>query len=576
MTQVSGAQPSAVGVSDSRARVIGFLLLAPALLAWLWSYLVPTITTVVRGFQNYGPGRPGRWVGVRYYDYVLQHALGSVGLGLLLVLTPLIVGLLVAPVLAVFAHRAGRIARRVTLGLTAVPLVSYAPVAVALAWRTSRFRRYNFAAPDVARGAYMTVVAWTSIGLIVAVGTMLALAALRGRRPGVAMLAVGTVFALGVLAAGLQEFSIDVATGGGRAGVNRNPMMQIWVYAFTNNSFGIGAALSAVLLLILAVFGVAAVGLLLAVRARVEYAPAAHTSPARKAVPAVVTAVLLLGLLAVVVYALAPWLEATSSRLIPLPPGTSAGAILAYTWLAPLLSVSVGLILALLGSIGIAVFRPLGEKSELLLLVFAPWLFVGIGPLALVERDRSRHQVDTFFGLIPPTWLSIPALVMFTLLLRGLSGQWRAAGGGYRRLGRMVALPALPMLGGAVLIAWLIGAQQFLWPWLMVNRFPGVSPAGVVAYNDTYGMLYSNLAVRPGLHSSALGLAYPLPLLALFVLVFAAFGIWYLERLAIQVGPEPRPAPSPSGEPAQSNQDTQAQHLMGTGTRPVAGVPGWQ
>jgi hypothetical protein len=351
-------------------------------------------------------------------------------------------------------------------------------------------------------------------------------------------------------------------------------MMQIWVYAFTNGSFGIGAALSAVLLLILVVFGVAAVGLLLAVRARVEYAPAPYNSPARRAVPAVITAVLLLGLLAVVVYALAPWLEAMSSSLVPLPPGTSAGAILAYTWLAPLLSVSVGVILALLGGIGIAVFRPLGEKSELLLLIFAPWLFVGIGPLALVDYDRSRHQVGTFLGLIPPSWLSIPALVVFTLLLRGLSAQWRAAGGGYQRLGRMVALPALPMLGGAVLIAWLVGAQQFLWPWLMVTR-RDVSPAGVVAYNDTYGMLYSNLAVRPGLHSSALGLAYPLPLLALFVLVFAALGSWYLERLAIQVGPEPQPTPPFSGEPAQSNQDTQARQLMRTGTRPAAGVPGW-
>jgi hypothetical protein len=117
---------------------------------------------------------------------------------------------------------------------------------------------------------------------------------------------------------------------------------------------------------------------------------------------------------------------------------------------------------ALLGGIGIGAFRPLGAYSELLLLIFAPWLFVGTGPLALAgyERARDMKQLNTFAGLIPPTWLSIPALVVFALLFRGLSQQWRAAGGGYQRLGGMVALPALPALGGVLLLVWLAGAQQ--------------------------------------------------------------------------------------------------------------------
>src|SRR5262245_66478369 len=95
MTQVSDARPSAAGMSPTRARTIGLLLLAPAVLAWLWSYLLPTITTVAGSFQNY-PGQPARWgVGMRHYQYLFQHAFGGIGFGLLLVLAPLVVGLLV-------------------------------------------------------------------------------------------------------------------------------------------------------------------------------------------------------------------------------------------------------------------------------------------------------------------------------------------------------------------------------------------------------------------------------------------------------------------------------------------------
>jgi hypothetical protein len=146
--------------------------------------------------------------------------------------------------------------------------------------------------------------------------------------------------------------------------------------------------------------------------------------------------------------------------------------------------------------------RPFGARSELLLLVFAPWLFVGTGPLALAgyERARSWHQVDTCLGLIPSTWLSIPALVVFTLLFRGLSGQWRATGGGYHRLGSVVALRALPMVGGAVLLVWLAGAQQLLWPELIANN-PQNGTAGVLAVQQMY-----NYRTLPGSHSSAIGL----------------------------------------------------------------------
>jgi ABC-type sugar transport system permease subunit len=568
--QVTGMDPSAARASGGAARMIGALLLVPALLAWVWSYLLPTITTVDHSFQRYNLLTPARSAGTENYTYVFDHALGGgIGFGLRLIVVPLVVGLLVAPLLAVFAHRGGIATRRVTLALTAVPLVCYAPVALAVGWWAGRLGPVDLSRTDAARGTLASIVAWTSVGLIVAVGTTLALAALRGRRPGVAVPAAGAVVGFGVLAAGLQLFTIPaVLTNGGPQNSTMTPVLQIVQFGFQRFQLGVAAAWSTLLLVILAVLGIAAVAVLLAVRARVEYAPAGGTARTRNRVPMVVTAVLLLGLLVVVGYALVPWLRSVFGGT-PLLENDSIGRILAFTWLPPLVSAFVGVFVALLGGIGIGALRPLGARSELLLLIFAPWLFVGTGPLAVAdfERARSWHQLDTFLGLIPPTWLSIPALVVFTLLFRGLSGQWRVAGGGYDRLGRMVALPALPMLGGAVLLAWLAGTQQLLWPDLIANS-PGRGTAGVVVVEQMH-----TYAAAPGQLSSAVGLVYPLPLLVVFVVAFAALGIWYLDRLAIQVGPEPQPVRSPGGDaPAQPGYAGWHAHppAAGVGTPPRA------
>ncbi len=532
--QTPSATSSSTRAPGGVIRLVGALLLVPALLAWVWSYLLPTMTTMVRGFQRYDLIHPPRSAGMRNYDYVFHHVFSSMGFSLLLILAPLIIGLLVAPLLAGFAHRGGRAARRVTLALTTVPLICYAPVAMAVGWGASRLRPPDLSTPAAARGTLVSVVAWTSVGLIVAIGTMLALAALRGRRPAIALPALGAVVVLGVLAAGLQQFTIPaVLTNGGPDGGTSTPMLQIWRFSFTRLNFGVASAWATLLLLILAALGVVAVAVLLAVRARIERAPASVAS-ARNPVSLIVTAALLLGLLVVVGYAVAPWLGSIFGGG-SLPEETSTGRILTNTWLPPLLSALAGVFVALLGGIGVGAFRPLGAYSELLLLIFAPWLFVGTGPLALAafERARNWHQVNTFLGLIPPGWLSIPALVVFTLLFRGLSGQWRAAGGGYQQLGRMVALPALPMIGGAALVAWLTGAQQLLWPELVSNG-PKSGTAAVL----TIQQMYSQGGLG-GIHSSTMGLLYPLPLLVLFVVASVVLGIWHLERLAIQVGPEP-------------------------------------
>jgi hypothetical protein len=157
-----------------------------------------------------------------------------------------------------------------------------------------------------------------------------------------------------------------------------------------------------------------------------------------------------------------------------------------------------------------------------LLLPLAPWLFVGTGPLALAGflRARDLGQLNTFVGLIPPTWLSIPALVLFTLFFR-------------TRQARIVT--ALPLAAFALLMVWLLSAQEILWPYL-VAQTPDHRTAPLA-------LLTSTRALTGG--DGAAGLVLPLPVLLLFTAAFIALQVGYLDRLAVRTG---RDDPGPVGQ----------------------------
>lgn len=515
-------------------RVAGALLLLPALLALLWSYVLPTLSTVVESFQRGSllgdRVRPvpvaEEGAGLDNYERAFDTGLaGGLGTALLMALVPLFAALVAAPLLAVAADRAGRAARLLTRVLLALPLALYAPSAVAMGWFLDRLREDG--APSFgSRSAAVSVYGWMCFGLVVAIAATAFLAVLRGRtgqrRPGAALLAVGGVLGLGVLAVTLQAVTVPLllATRPGP------PVANAVLRSLQVAQIGPGAAASVILLVLLAVLGLAAVGLLLATRTRIEVDPAA---PGRPAQPFAVVAVAAGGvvLLAIVGYALFPWLRDAASLGADLPRGPSAGRLVLNTWLPPLISAIVGVGIAAAGGYAIGVLRPLGRWSEALLLPFAPWLFVGTGPLALANylRARDLEQLNTFVGLIPPTWLSIPALVLFTVFFRAR---------------RARVLTALPLAALALLMVWLLSAQDILWPYLI-----GQTPEHRTA---PLALLTSNRALA-GAEDAAVGLVLPLPLLLLFAAAFIALQIVYLDRLAVRTGRDEF-RPVPAGPPA--------------------------
>ncbi|WP_433346215.1 sugar ABC transporter permease [Micromonospora sp. CA-111912] len=538
-----GPRPSGgVGIGRSAQVVTGLLLLGPAAVALLWSYVLPSVHTLVESFRQRslldGPTESAG--GDNYAQAIERGFLGDLGFALLLALVPLLLALLVAPLLALAAQHAGRVPRLVTRALLALPLATYAPLAVGAAWTLDRVGADRAAWAQAPTLTAVRTVALLTAGLVVAVGATFFLGALRrpdggvssGGRSRSAVLGVGGVLGLAVVAVTVQSWSLQWPVLGGRR-EDAGPLVRLVQDSMVRLDFGVGAAGSVLLLALLAVLGVLAVGLLLVTRTRIVFTgwrdrPVGAAPGTRNPIALGLLVVGLLAFLGLLGYVLAPWLRSLAPGAGELPASLSAGRIQANTWLPPLISTVVGVGLAALAGFAIGGLRPLGRASELLLLPFAPWLFVGAGPLAIAHFDRVREadQLDTFVGLIPLGWLCIPALVAFTLFFRGQRERWAAGG----RFGPTMLLPALPLLAAVGLLDWLVGAQSWLWPRLVVQG---------IEHAPASSLLVMRLAEAFGADGSAQGLmaqVLPLPMLALFLIAFVALQVGYLDRLAVRAG----------------------------------------
>ncbi|WP_431882906.1 sugar ABC transporter permease [Micromonospora gifhornensis] len=521
---------------------VGFVLLLPALLALAWSYLLPTVQAVWRSTQRDQLLGPAEGVGSANYEQLFTRGfLGDLGSALLLALVPLLLALLVAPVLALLADRAGRPARLALRALVVLPVAGYAPVALLIGWRLDRMEPGTMLDRPLATLVEFTAV--TGAGLVVAVATTAFLSTLRGRphrRDALpAALTVAGLLMLGIIALTLQTFTPTLITGN-----SRTPMTYVVLQSLQQMNLGGGSAAAVMLLLPLALLGLAATALLLLTRVRIEVVDEAVThreqpqGAVSKSAPvtestgdrqariglAVAGAVVV----AVMLWAAWPWLRRSlrfTNETVPMPSPDLSGMLTA-TWLPTLLSAVVTVAVAAAAGFAIGGLRPLGRFSELLLLPFAPWLFVGTGPLAIESYLRARDfdQLNTFLGLVPPGWVSIPALFLFTVLFRGLEPRWRAGAG----FGRAMLAPAAPMILLVGLVTWLVTAAQVLWPFVVAST-PMYRPAPLEAL-----MVYARWGMRGD--ELALGAVLPLPMMLIFLVAFGWLQVKYLDRLAVRVG----------------------------------------
>ncbi|MBN1172628.1 MAG: hypothetical protein JXA67_10690 [Micromonosporaceae bacterium] len=581
--------------------VLGFALIAPAMVFLVSSYVEPAWWTITASLEPLD--MPSGWTGVpegssNYRAIWIEGFGATVRFALSLLKFPLVAILLVAPVLAFCAHRVGVRGRRLILATLTLPAAAYAPAAVAAVWRVERTGGLlTSSAAAVVRAAY----GQSSFALICALAVAAYLAALRcrdrgfqgdgtvdlgldssatdgraatdGQREGRATIpagsdgfgdqlasipwkAVGLVGAcavIGAAAAAMQEFTFPyVLTGGGPAGTTTTPVIAMFQVGTQQLTLGPAAAISAVLLGVLSVLGIIVTGMIVSTGARLEIDerdPQAGQGQGEirfrpdedgrrlgqgrsHRITIVVAGVLVMGVWAVAAYALGPWAVALFADGQP-PPGTvSPAVIFVNTWIPPLISTVIGVGAAAAAGYGIGALRPLGPRSELLLFLFAPFLFVGIAPLALraYAQGATATRFQTIFGLIPPCHLVIPALFIFTLLARGQAIQAQTARwhGVSRSWTRTYLIPALPMLGIVAAVTWVVSAQDLLWPML--------SGSGRLATGNV--RLYELLGGDRLVGAVPVSLAVPGWLMTVMIVCAIVTQTTYLDRLALRLSGE--------------------------------------
>jgi ABC-type sugar transport system permease subunit len=531
--------PSRPARSGQGLGLLGLLLAGPAAIALLVGYAWPTVRTIWWSLHEHtGIGGTGSWVFLDNYQRLLEFdgAWQAVGYALLLATLPLLALLVVAPLLAAVAHRAGRAFRlTVRLGLT-VPMVCFAPVALAIGWLIDRFD------VEAVRANLWAAVGLTMFGLICGLGVTFYLAVLRGRDPGrsawPAGLAVGALALTGTLAVALQLLTYPwTITGGGPERQTATPMLNALQFGMQRFDFGFAAAQATLILIAVMALGVGAALVVILTGMRIELDPA-RPGPATAAAPAapgwstqrtlaaLATIAGLLVVLALAGYGLWPWLTGLG-RFGDATDGLVS--MLVNTWLAPIVSTVFGVGLAAVAGYGIGALRPLGRSSEVLLLPFAPWLFIGVGPLFLVKFDSAStgERLDSFLGAIPPIWLVVPALFVFTMLFRGLEHQRRARAAAGADPGRAAVLArALPMLALVGAATWLVQSQSPLWG-LLTTRSDPTTPVYLLTQQGVFSLAFDQIP---------LGLVLPFPVILVFAIGLGLLQVFYLDRLAIRTG----------------------------------------
>jgi hypothetical protein len=527
----------------SRRSGLGWLALVPATVGLAVTHVWPSIWTLITSFQMYqlpwwtpfARRRPVSFVGLANYRTVTGPFLRAVETSLEFAVFAVLAVLVVAPLLAVAAHVAGVKTRLRVRTALAVPMLWVAPTVV-LATTATFWAGHQ--GPVAFSSTRMTV--WTAtFGLTTGLAATCYLAVLRrragGRAPVSAMLVVAGVALCAVFAYALQAFNYaspfgpDVAADSPGA----SPLILANRAVSDTGNLGNGAAVDGLLGVILGVLGVVATALLVFSRFRVEVEPAAGggSRPEADEAPAstprtrrrarVAAAVILLVLTGITVFSLVPWLSAMghAGELAMRRPGVMSGShLLTDTWIPPLISTVVAVGVGVLGGYGIGALRPLGRWSELLLLPFGPWLFVGVGPFAMqsLTAPRQPNVPLTLMELVPPVWLSIPALFLATLVFRTTP---------VRR--------ALPLLGLVGLATWIGYAQSAVWPY-----WQRTTTAPMLAWFD-----------RDRYFAGGIGLASAWPVVILIAVGLAVVQRRYLDRLVLSVrspaGPSVTAPPAP-------------------------------
>ncbi len=509
--------PSAPAAISPIWRVIGALLVLPALILWIVQLVVPTGRTMMMSLQKSSPiyADSAEFVGVKNYARIFGDVLPTLPRTLVFAGPLILISILLGLLIGSLAARGTRPVRMITRGILGIGLVLYAPVGIALTFDT-----LPFTDPDTVGLALTWIITVTLLALTGSAAALVSLAAWRSPTGLTTWFAAAGLMLCVGLGLVVQLFTLPfVLTRGGPADTTATPQVLAVNLGFANMLFGPSAAIGVLVGIIAAGFGILAVLVILISRLRIEIdAPTRPDSGAGLGWIGLGVAALFL---VIMIVALAPWLAGSAQ---PSSEDYSA-MILVNTWLPSLIGTVIQIVVALAAGFGLGALRPLGRFSEWALLIFAPWLLIGAGPTILQHFDflRQLDLLGTFAGLLPSSVISVPALVGFTLLFAG-ARRLRDAGG----TAGATIIPVLGVLLTTFALLWLTQAQSLLSGYIggtTVDSMTG--PMALVAARNQRQFEAADLPQS---------LSTPLPWLIVLGLGMIAIQVFCLDRLRLATG----------------------------------------
>jgi ABC-type sugar transport system permease subunit len=511
---------------------LGILLMLPAAVCCATQFAWPTLATFLASLQQInGLGnRPDVFVGMSNYAALLNGgglfayfgftAAIAVERGLVVSVVPLLLGLGLSS--------AAGWPRRILRALTAGGIGLFVPVAVGLVWRqlgspaTGFFETSPLASPGGARSWLLAVDGLYTLGIAAAAGAWLYPMAARSRRG--TSLAVFAVLVLAAIASALQTSVLsEIMTAGGPARSTTTLVLAMENFAARQLQFGPGAAVGAILLVLVMGCGLTASLLVVFLRLRLspaEAEPPAGPSAGSRSVPgllllAVGGLVFLASLLASALPMFWVAMQSLGGGDGSRPAGLNLGASLAAGVVPAFISAFlIQLPLSWLAAFAIGSLRPLGKWSEALLLLFGPWLFATWAPfmVVLLRGLAEAKSFGEFRTMLSPLSLSVPLLFVLTLYFKG-----RGSSSGAPGLARQAA-GSLPLALAGTVVLFISHLNEFLWPLLVSGPARGELPLAVAVVR----LALTNVRARE--------LAGPVVLLWVpGAVVFAlALGVWLL------------------------------------------------
>lgn len=561
METISDPNNVPMNKADSAGRIaLGLFFLLPALFCCFSQLLLPTFNTFLMSFQRIRLlGAENSFVGMENYAFLFGDEGFWQAAGF--TFTTLVVRLAVAAVVPLLlAWAAAQFGRSLRLGLRlllTLPIVLFVPVAIAVTWllalnpANGLFAGEGSWAADAARArsTLLLIDALYVFGLACGLGLIVFLPLWRRaedanqrNRP---VLTVWVVGLLAVIALTLGNFGLSfMMTNGGPARSTIDLGLLLYGLAFRNFNMGPAAAIASLMLVVILILGLVAGLLVILTRLRidiVENKPIAEAelqaeSSKRSSLAGVLLAGAALLTLGACLFSALPfgWLVPQSfggDGVRRLFEQAEPGRLLLNSFVPPLVAATLQVLFAYLGALGIGALRPLGKRSEWLLLPFSPWLFISLLPLSLTAfmARQEAGLLDTLTGSISPILFSVPALFILTLFFAGRASTQNttqaesAASPGFVQ---KIILPSLPLAGLLWLLLLFANGADLLWP-LLVSVSPERANVTVALLRiaGTFGGADSSLA--------AMVTIFMLPAAVLFFLCLAAFQIFYLDRLAI-------------------------------------------